>query len=73
MTGPLPHPARCEGVATDLEPAREELVLDLEEVALGLVVFERLVDDGEADVVLNVLPAPVPVTAIQTTTDKRFS
>ncbi len=44
-----------------LEAPRKELVLDLQEVALAHVHLEGLVDDGEARVVLDVLPAAVAV------------
>ena len=45
-----------------LEPSRQKLVLDLQEVALAHVHLEGLVDDGEARVVLHVLPAAVAVS-----------
>ena len=48
-----------EGLLEQLEPAGQELVLDLQEVALAHVHLERLVDDGEARVILDVLPATV--------------
>ena len=48
-----------ERLLEQLEPARQELVLDLQEVALAHVHLERLVDDSEARVILDVLPATV--------------
>ena len=45
-----------------LEPPGEELVLDLQEVPSVHLSFERLVEDGELDVVLDVLPASVTVS-----------
>ena len=39
----------------------EELVLDLEEIALAHVHLEGLIDDCEAGVILNVLPSAVAV------------
>uniref|UniRef100_A0A182V6P5 Uncharacterized protein n=1 Tax=Anopheles merus TaxID=30066 RepID=A0A182V6P5_ANOME len=50
-----------ERLLEQLEPAGQEFVLDLEEVALAHVHLERFVDDREPDVVLDVLPAAVPV------------
>ena len=46
----------------ELEPPGKELVLDFQEVTLAHVHLEGLVDDGEAWVVLHVLPAAVPVS-----------
>lgn len=48
-------------IKSDLETTRQEFILNLEEVPLAHVHFERLVDDGEAQVVLYVLPAAVAV------------
>ena len=45
-----------------LESACQELVLDLQEVALAHVHLERLVDDGEPCVVLDLGPLTVAVT-----------
>ena len=47
---------------THLEPACQELVLDLQEVAAAHFPFEGLVQDGVLDVVLYVLPASVAVS-----------
>ena len=44
-----------------LEAPRQKLVLHLQEVALVGLGLEGLVDDGELGVVLDVLPACVPV------------
>lgn len=49
---------------THLESTLEELVLDLDEVALALLRLEGLVDDGEAHVVLDVLVPAVAVPEI---------
>lgn len=45
-----------------LEPARQELVLDLQEVSSAHLPFEGLVEDGEPHVVLHVLPPSVAVS-----------
>lgn len=45
-----------------LKPPGQELVLDFQEVAPVHLSFERLVEDGELDVVLDVLPASVAVS-----------
>lgn len=50
-----------EGLLQEFESASQELVLDLQEVALAHVHLEGLVDDCEARVVLDVLPAAVTV------------
>lgn len=42
-----------------LKPPGQELVLDLKEVTLADIHLEGLVDDGESDVVLDVLPAAI--------------
>jgi hypothetical protein len=47
---------------TYLEPASEKFVFDFQEVAFALFAQERLVDDLEASVVLDVLPASIAVT-----------
>ena len=50
-----------ERLLQKLEPPGQELVLDLKEISFAHVHLEWLVDDGEAGVVLDVLPAPVAV------------
>lgn len=45
-----------ESTGSHLEPPSQELVLHLQEVAFVGLGLERLVDDGELRVVLNVLP-----------------
>ena len=48
-------------MVTNLESPGEELILDLQEVALGLLALEGFVDDREADIVLDILPSAVAV------------
>ena len=50
-----------ERLLQQLEAAGQEFVLDLDEVALAGVHLERLVDDVETEVVLDVLPSAVAV------------
>lgn len=45
-----------------LESSGEELVLDFQEVSSVHLSFKRLIEDGELDVVLDVLPAGVTVS-----------
>lgn len=45
-----------------LEPPGEELVLDFQEVASVHLSLERLIEDGELHIVLDVLPAGVTVS-----------
>lgn len=45
-----------------LESPGQELVLNLQEVASVHLALEGLVEDGELDVVLDVLPAGVAVS-----------
>lgn len=45
----------------ELESTSQELVLDLQEVAFAHVHFEWLIDDGEAHIILNILPTAVTV------------
>lgn len=47
-----------------LEPASEEFVLDLQEVPSTHFPFEGLIEDGEAWVVLNILPAGIAMSDI---------
>lgn len=47
---------------TYLKTPRQEFVLNLKEVALADVHLEGLVDDGEAQVILYVLPSSVTVS-----------
>lgn len=48
----------------NLESSGQELVLDFQEVAAVHLSFERLVEDGEPHVVLDVLPASVTVSEV---------
>lgn len=48
--------------STYLEPSRQKLVLDLQEVPSAHLSFERLVEDGKPHVVLHILPASVAVS-----------
>lgn len=50
------------GVSEYLEPPGQELVFNLQEVASVHLALEGLVEDGELDVVLDVLPAGVAVS-----------
>lgn len=45
-----------------LKPPGQKLVLDFQEVPSVHLSFERLVEDGELHVVLDVLPASVTVS-----------
>ena len=54
----------CELLAY-LEPASQEFVLELKVVALALVHFEGLVEDGVGWIVLDVLPATIAVSGAQ--------
>ena len=49
-------------MGTHLESPCQELVLDFEVVALAKVHLEGLVDDGIAQIILNVLPSTVAVS-----------
>ncbi|QQP48587.1 ChromodomainhelicaseDNAbinding protein Mi2 -like protein [Caligus rogercresseyi] len=44
-----------------LESSCQELIFDLQEVALANVHFEGLIDNAEAVVILDVLPAAVAI------------
>ena len=64
------------GVRSYLEAPGQELVLDLQEVAAVDLALEGLVEDGVADVVLDVLPARVAVSGaggVMETTDTHTS
>uniref|UniRef100_A0A182KI78 Uncharacterized protein n=1 Tax=Anopheles christyi TaxID=43041 RepID=A0A182KI78_9DIPT len=50
-----------ERLLEQLETAGQKFVLDFQEVTLADVHLERFVNDGEPDVVLDVLPTAVPV------------
>lgn len=52
----------CRNVSSYLEAPSQELVLHLQEVAFICLRFERLIDDGELGIVLDVLPPGVAVT-----------
>lgn len=52
---------RCS-VSSYLEAPSQELVLHLQEIAFIRLRFERLVDDGELGIVLDVLPPGVAMT-----------
>ena len=45
-----------------LEPPGQELVLDLQEIALAHVHFEGLIDDAEPMIILDVLPATITMS-----------
>lgn len=47
---------------TNLESSRQELVLDLQEIALALFTLERFIDDLEPMVVLDILPPTIAMT-----------
>ena len=51
-----------KGLLQKLEPARQELVLDLKEVSFAHVHLEGFIDDGEPCVVLYLSPFAVAVT-----------
>lgn len=53
-----------DGLTNNLESSGQELVLDFQEVAPVHLSFERLVEDGEPHVVLDVLPASVTVSGV---------
>lgn len=55
-----------------LEASGQELVLHLQKVAFVSLRFERLVDDGELGVVLDVLPPGVAVSATQVKDQREF-
>lgn len=52
--------------ATHLKPTCQEFVLHLQVVAFVHLGFERLVENGVARVVLDVLPASIAVTDTHT-------
>ena len=51
-----------QGLFKQLEPAGQELVLDLQEVALAHVHLKGLIDDGETVIVLDILPTTIAVS-----------
>ena len=51
-----------QGLLQQLEPSGQELVLDLQEISLALFTEERLIDDLEARVILDVLPTGVAMS-----------
>lgn len=61
IMGMLSFRSARKATNTHLETPCQELILDLQEVAFAHVHFEGLVDDGEAQIVLDVLPAAVAV------------
>lgn len=56
------QPNRVGVEASHLEASSQELVLHFQEVAFIRLRLERLVDDGELWIVLDVLPPSVAVT-----------